>query len=252
MASRLGLPFVWEVNNEGIVSHAVGTNHASGENYQLAVRFILEGKRRLFLELNPENIPLETTLRLVSYRWNHIFEHLTPQEASTFVRINRTTVENLRERSILLYQCEILQRLYPGCVPLEGTLVQIAGEKEIPIHELETVEENAQAALCGLAYYPQFIRRNVKAAPRRLSIAQAMKSLGSAYAKGSETEIADLAEGYTYQDEQQRERDRRLAQRSFPLLTEPSVIALGAMHFLEPGNVLDWYRKSGLKVQRVQ
>lgn len=236
------LPYVWELNKGGIVSHAVGTMHVARNVFEQDAARILSGKKQLLLEINPyEMAPYQKELVETG------FEGITDKEREDLMRMLGISMEELQKVDPGMLQSYLFNPNAPHEFPaVDYTLLTKAQQSNLSIISLETPQEK-------LNYF-----RNTKplekiVKPTRgkpelfelipLLLRQGLEIAMNAYERGELSLIGcpDIS------------RNRIMVERSLTHLDQPSAIGIGVYHFLlEPASTLAYYEEKGIKVTRVQ
>jgi len=261
------LPFVWELDTAGIVSHAIGTFHITDTDYSEAIESYLKGKNHCLVEMNlfdselrKELISLIPTLPKIK---DYAPEVPLPQQE----RIARSVHKPYQElMNTTLIEFSSLATDIPGvALPVQKgidiLLMSASMSHGAAIVSLETVAEQMNA-------FKRILDENARKIPLFLAnpetyvaaVVGDFKNRTAAYASGDILRVRQLKDmsGQTLDQiteshpEITGERNRRMTDLSLPYLQQPSIVAVGVAHFLCEPTMLTMYEEKGIKVKRVQ
>ncbi len=245
------LPFVWELNNKGITSHAIGTHHfiPNAMDYAADAAKYLQEKTYLLTE-TPENEPCPTEIvaRASALTLAASLDQLTEQEQTECARILNTPLTDLRKTTLLDFNGALYaQSGYQELQPLEGILSAIAKLLNIENRGLETFQEQLEVVEKMAKNYTPFLRSIIEDERKQPGCIKsyAKKDIDSFI--NSNGDFAKPVNPDIF-----KARNHIMIERSMPYLSRPSAIAVGAMHFLEEPSLISLYQEKGIKVKRVQ
>jgi len=136
---KMKLPFVWELDSQGVVSHCIATHHQLPKTYLLEysedIRKILQGKKQALLEV--ERFP-ESTLLIASKR---PLPAGAEYDCTTYNSLQRMAQDHQR-------------RLHENADGIDGLIEAIAFSLSIAVEGLHTKEEH-EGYLKALTNPPQ-------------------------------------------------------------------------------------------------
>jgi len=136
---------------------------------------------------------------------------------------------------------------------LDVTLMQLAQAK--PRHSLETLEEQLGVIETIKDLTPEQHAQALRKLIESSGSADNDKALSDAYKNGDAerlldcldmTAIGQVKEQFMYS------RNRQMAARALKHLGKPSIIATGTYHLIGEKSVLEYLRKEGVKIERIQ
>jgi len=261
------LPFVWELERDGVTSYAIGTMHYSDINYRSALDDLLQNADQLLVELNPLALTDEDKQKLVAlgpilqaHTYKDMLSFLTPQERRELATTNQLTESELEEATL----SSILTKGLAGAglkpeYSLDNQLIASAFRQDKPIIGLETTDEQVATFTTMTSTSPEETAagfRRALAAHKELdphnqyTFLQLQTKL---YNEGSSQLSDKLGVSWTpvLYDFMTNTRNALMAERSLPHLDKPSIVAVGVGHFLCEPTMLSMYKEKGINVKRV-
>ena len=245
------LPFVWELNYKGVISHAVGTHHylPNIESYVADSCRHLQGKSHLLTETTEDQPwPEEVQKQFLAFTLS--LEKLTVPEQEELARAIEAPLSVLRECPAIKFRDLLYKHSgYDRLDPLDGLLHFVAKNQfGMQSYPLETVEEklaiykNVDMSL-GLLRMLEEERRNPGYLKR-----QAREEI-DLFIQGKLPNDENTPPEYTVINEK---RNQIMVTSSLPYLSEPSAIGVGATHFVQKPTMLELWQNEGIKVERIQ
>ncbi len=234
------LPFVWELDKDGVISYAIGTIHVALNEFEEDVAEKIQGKKRLLPEINHHEMS--------PYHEEFIqalFKPFTLNEKNTILDMLGLSLDELRSLPPGLFHSYLYNPAAPEEFPsVDYVLRRKAEQNDLEIISLETPQEKMQNL-----HTSNFLEKIL--APARenpdifgylpLLLRQSMSREMERYQRGElQPTHSDLA------------RNQRMAERSVEYLDQPSVVGVGASHFLAEPSLLSLYQEKGITVKRVQ
>ncbi len=234
------LPYVWELDKDGVISYAIGTIHVALNEYEDDVTEKLRGKKRLLPEINHHEMS----------KYHHEFIHalfkpFAPEEKNMIVEMLGISLDELRALPPGLFHSYLYDPAAPEEFPsVDYVLRTKAEQNNLEIISLETPQEKLQNL-----HARNFLEKILAPARKNpdlfgclpLFLRQSMSREMERYQRGELRPVhSDLA------------RNRRMAERSLSYLDQPSVVGIGASHFLAEPSLLSLYQEKGIKVKRIQ
>src|SRR3989344_7271486 len=133
------LPFIWELNADGTISHAVGTFHLAPDIYRESARELLSDKKVLFLERDITSLTEEVDIGdiITKYKTGEVLQYLTDEEKAACAELMKIPLNNLYE----LPYAEAIVKMYLPYI--EGDIMSVdmalaieAKQKDISISGL--------------------------------------------------------------------------------------------------------------------
>jgi len=230
--ANMKLPFVWELEYTGVVSHAAGTLHYAFPIY-----------------------PRESFTPLVIDKSMTLTEIVFPSSTLAYSPFTQEKI------------CEIIEllRKIPNRAPLteqerteitklinhhqfiDVAIMQASREQETPVRELETDSEHDS---------PYLNQHSRTYSPEETF---AMKFMYTGGHTNYFTDVVNEGRVLTRRNftplqwKNYCNRNKVMAERAVPYLREaPTLVAVGLGHYLGPGNILERWEKEGVKVRRIQ
>ena len=244
------LPFVWELDNKGVVSHAIGTYHVTENCYKEDANQRLRGKSNLLVEIRAEDVPIQTRTLISRIKLSEGIEKLTQPEQKELVSyIPGSSLEELKDLPTACFT-EYLMHLagFRNLVSLEETFLDVALKKDMPVNSLEIAYIDRLVA--KIRNNTDELRQAIKFGQKCGSIPQSMREMYLAYQAGNEKRMEQLAE--KHMEKLDLERNENMTEKSLPHLQRPSIVAVGVAHFLFEPSMLTLYRQKGIEVKRIQ
>lgn len=249
------LPFVWEILFEGVLSHAVGTSHIVPDVYEESAKQVMYGKEKLLLELDPFNSFPEHALRKIrNFKMDPLLQKLTMPEREEYAGHLGLSLDELYDMHPLSLTSRQFSRLgITNQTALDVTLLKAAIASDIPVHCVDTVENQMNLLERMLDGYHEQVLHFLKAARKTpQDPLKPMRNFIDAYLEGDEVKLLSNLEDHWPDFKDIEGRDKMMADKSEEHLQVPCVIGLGLAHFIVRGSILDEYKKKGIVVKRVQ
>ncbi len=224
MAEQRKLPFVWELDNKGIISHAIATRHSAPDIYREDIRKYCAGKKHVLTE---------------SYDYDSLLESIDLREmVYKMLSGLKNEPRNFRQYIELKQMAETIQAL-------DHIIQETADEMKITNVGLETPEEQTET---GKIY------------DKAGEILGFSDDVIDAYENGSTQAMMQLMNEKTTQlknkltkeeFEKHMKRNATMAERSLPYMKAPTLIAAGTYHFFQTPTILDFYKEKGIKIKKI-
>ncbi len=242
------LPFVWELNNEGVISHAVGSIHCVENIYSQNAKKLLEGKKHLLTEARTEDATIQEQLDIGNIKLGSSIEKLTQKEKSDLEYYTDTPLETLIELPVGVIPAYLLQRSgYRNLTSMEQIFEDASHVRPKALEKIDFKIATDQLKDCT-----ESLRTLIAVVPpTRGSAIQFFQTLYTAYKEGNAQKIARLSE---LDDEKEltQERNKTMVNNSLAYIKQPSIVLAGAAHFVCEPSMLTLYQEKGIKVKRVQ
>ncbi len=243
------LPFVWELNNEGIISHAVGSIHCVENIYAQDAKRLLDGKKHLLTEARTEDATVLEQLEICHIKLGSSIEKLTQKEKSDLEYYTDTPLETLRELPAGAFPVYLIQRAgYHNLTSMEQIFEDVS---RVPPKSLEKAD--FKLASEQLKDCTESIRTLIAVVPpTRGSAIQFFQNLYTAYKKGDAQKIARFSELDDKKEDRTQERNKTMVDNSLAYIQQPSIVLAGTTHFVCEPSMLTMYQEKGITVKRVQ
>lgn len=253
------LPFVWEIDNSGIISYLVGTDHFAQDVYKKDAEKRLNGIEQVLFEviITDENkAEFEKSIDesgLMEVMAGPYIEQLTRQEQEKISRIIEIPIMLLRNEPLFLLKKYLLNKYSPlNYKAVDVTIRETAQEKNTKIYPLETFQEQLTTLKLdceqkGLEDLKQLIRivQDFK------NLNNYYKTIKHAYAHGDTETIKKMLTKEKISKKTGSDRNITMATRSIPYLQQPTMIAVGAAHCIIEPTMQDVYESNGIKTKRI-
>jgi len=241
------LPFVWELDYDGVISNTIGTMHAVRNIFGDDITAKLDGKTNLLLECTPDAMASHGQAIL-----DILFENYNDSERNTFLNAFGTDYDTLRQLNPAhLYSCLFNPTNYRDYPAVDFVCYEKARSNNIQIIGLETPQEKLDwlrqsqlASMFKLAR--QDLQKACQVIPGLMRFG--LELLMNAYENGHES----LPFGRPQDTADSSQRNQKMVERSLTYLHQPSVVAVGLDHFIAAPTIIDLYQEKGIKVKRVQ
>lgn len=249
------LPFVWELDNKGTVSYAIGTSHIVPTSYKSEAKKYISRAKNLCVELDIRKGKTQSEIdNILSRKYGEILDLLATDEQEEISRRLNMPLEKLRalpRAALPIIYYERAGYTAKNCVDLE--LITSAEENKIPIIELETTELQARAFKESMNAEKEKTISLVRKQLAKSAEYNPVKELIDAYMRGDES---TLTSQFNEQNEGQLDvhvrRNEGLAANSLPYLEQPSTVAVGVAHFIMEPSILTLYKEHGIKIKRIK
>jgi len=214
------LPFVWELNNDGIISHAIGTIHKPiGHLYKEDIQKYVKGKKYGLFELTKE------ACDIINQKQNELLEMVNEGKIEETYNIIETS-----NKISHIWGLEIDDIIENEC-----------NKQKIKKHSMDDPEL--------IKYHKIYLK--LKQPPGT--------NLQTAYLEKDEETIKKIIEAYQQNinelTEEEKDytirRDQKIFQRSMEYLNEPCIIAAGFSHLMTNPSILELYKEKGIQVKRI-
>lgn len=251
MTDQLKLPYVWELDKDGVISHAIGTHHylPNIESYVADSFKYLQGKTHLLTETT-EDQPWPEELQKQFLAIPLSLEKLAVPEQEELARAIEVPLSVLRECPALKFRDLLYQHSgYDRLDPLDSLLYAVAkntfGMQSYPLENVEeklAIYKNVDMSL-GLRQMlaeerkkPGYLKRHAR---EEIDL----------FIQGKLTNTENTLPEYTVINEK---RNQTMTTGSIQYLSEPSAIGVGVIHFIQEPSMLTMYREKGIGVKRIQ
>lgn len=244
------LPFVWELNNHGVISYAIGTMHVMKNQYAEECERYLSHAPQLLLERTFDDSKKDP--QLIDIPFSDIVA------AAKTLDIDINTFMKIPPELQLGYL--FVGKNYRQYAGVDLTLSKKAAG--LPRYSLETPEERREAAsyMNIPGKIKQFIDADQKNPGDGKKLFAAFKFgfdiMMDLYEQASlpKMELFMLARKDWQTPElraNMKKRNRTMVARAMPHLEKPSVFAVGCAHFLLEESVLEHFERQGIKTELV-
>jgi len=258
------LPFVWELDYDGVVSYAIGVNHRVPADFtEDAERYVSKAQHVLFesADLTPEMICEFNSAKAAEY-----IDRLTAEEQRKFEELFALPIKEAREESLLTLFSIVLLKSYSSddsskLTSVDDTILGAAKKRNISTSPLETTEENITLMSTLLRGFGDGLSKIIRTAdPGFNNHIATEKKVTEAYLRGDEEGLRKAEEptGSTMEEyciknpEINEKRNIIMVERSMPYLAKPSIVAVGVAHYVCESSMLTVYKEKGIKNKRVQ
>jgi len=265
------LPFVWELDYNGVKSLLVGTRHFAPNCFGDDVQRRVESVNTVLTEIgDPDLINYDDVAKQLSnlVRIADIFDCLSIKEkesCSTLLGITEEThYEKLCSVSlsgslrkvallpVLFVEIHLHKKAHPYFTSLEDQFTRIAKNKSIPVKALETVAEQLSVLEHSsfdeqVVYFKTFLAKcktfeEWKKAHEKYIRAYVFGDSEYIKIRCSELPGVDI----------HIKRNYNLATRSLPYLNSPTIVAVGAAHCILEPSMIKVYEQQGVKTKRIE
>jgi len=260
------LPFVWEIEYQGEISHLVGTWHRYPADFRDSFANLLCGKRQAAMEFAPHEYEENRMLFRQSEEYTAAvcIDSLTENEQQALAEVSGKTAETMRKMPLYhLYNLVNEQAAAQAGMPIRKMdidLYKIAAENKILVHSLESPQDLAAAMVVLIPQIEEQVRWMARNPANDTAVLE-LQDLVSAYTQGDAAKCLSLRIAYLDQTMQEycaahpelvAERNKKMVRHGLDLLAAPTLIAVGLTHAIaEPGSMVSLYRDAGAKVERV-
>lgn len=258
------LPFVWELNNNGVISHAIGTLHYCPVDFTEQIKTLIDGKSTAMTEAGTQNYSearkIISQISAAPYLAELSYKH--QQKISRMLA--PITFEMLRKLPLFNIYGLVQQKSAPDTQMASGideTIKNLAQKAQVTIHPIETSDE-------GLAQGKYMVTRFGE------NLGEWLNWEDEQFSQGKKTAIL-FSEGYLSGDEKRllatpvtlgqtleqylkknpemgMGRHKHMAENTMPYLTSPTIIGIGVAHLIAETTVLDFYQNKGIKIERIK
>jgi len=247
MSEQKKLPFVWELNYNGVISHAIGSIHAFPftEKYVKSIANYVLDKECVMMEYARTGFPIRKAKKIMNIKAKETLEKLTSHEKNKVSKKLETSIRSLKKWTIDRVFGELYDRSCPHKSSIDGLDTPIywfAFTFKIPRVSLETVAERYKSFI-----NPDHSRELKQIINYRKGPEKFYTDLFQAYIDGKIKQLNEFA----FDEDNLTERNKIMVERSIPLLEKPSLVAVGAVHFTKGPSMLTMYKEKGIDVKRV-
>ncbi len=255
MANPPQLPFVWELSLDGVVSHAVGAIHVSIHDYQDQCRQLLKDKNALLVEYNFRDKP-PNLQKIMSHTLDAYFSSISPLDQTFLAEtIMGESLQVVGRRNPLWASMRLFRKAgaHFDQKGIDSVFLDIASEQGIPALSLETRETQEEYLLKMFEKTPSYLQWLITI--ERTTPGASLdfyRNFVGAYFSGDETKVWEFtAKSPSFDKKIHTQRNQAMAQNSFPMLSKPSLLTVGAAHVVGEHSMLDFYKEQGVAVTRI-
>lgn len=208
------LPFVWQINNKGVVSHAVGIAHAVPDVFQADINRLLFGKKKVLTEV-------------------------TQPEASELKIYRERQARGAQETNF-----DPCHAIYGTALAMGIPVYGLEAEEEHEEYGKIIQQVDARLSNADRSTFNRVVE----------GLRRAYVNRDETTYQALNEQFFRINRKYSTTDEREKLTGRHpiMAERSLEHLEEPSLISVGLEHLQEDLSMLDVYRDKGIKVERVQ
>ncbi len=257
------LPFVWELDYQGVQSHLVGTMHflpnwSSVPDFKPAADELLRGKEHFLQELYLPEIDIVNKIRIMSavsgQKFGDYLGTFGEEEKLLLAKTLGVTPSDLEKRPTMMLTAYLLQAAKISPVDgVEEILQHSAEKKDIKIASLETVDEQIACMKEVMDGTSEAFRNIIDKEKRQPGFFKGYyPKVFESYLSGNEEDLLfSGSQIYERTPPSMIQRNRNMVQRSLSYLVEPTVVAVGAFHCLGEDSMINFYRENDVTVRRV-
>ncbi|MBI4140814.1 TraB/GumN family protein [Candidatus Woesearchaeota archaeon] len=257
------LPFVWQLDCEGVKSYLVGTSHHAPNCFKRDATNRLNGIEQLIVECVLPSVDEAgdgyDKMQQVSAPCESLICLLSDGEQETLAKIAHVHVSVLKELpSIGLVPYLLVANANPYFESVDQVFHDVADERGIPVNGLETVDEQIISIQNTASSQEDNIlplRKILLLNKKYHNLRAWLEKLGEAYVTGDTSKLREfICVDSLLQSEEKLilDRNQRLAERSIPYLTKPSLVAVGVGHCILEPSMQTLYEQRGIKVKQIE
>ncbi len=246
------LPFVWELEYNGVVSHLVGTLHYAPKVFSRAAKKLLANKKTLLVECVGSSKPF-----LDKVRPSRVFALFTAEEQEELAKRLERPISRIRDlnysrvENILFGQA--LKESNLPFEPIDTGLFERAINDGLNVLGLESPNEQKKFIMENAehdAFRTLYVIREELKSPG--FIKKVYHNILRAYMRGDAAELLAARREVEIDYIDSTWRNKNMVKRSLPYLgCSKSVVVVGASHLIEGETMIDMYREKGSRVARV-
>ncbi len=258
------LPFVWELDNKGVISHAIGTHHYCPFDFTEQVKPFVNGKNAVITETGIADFA-EARKRVSDIAAKTYTDRLSPKHQQKISRmLAPITLEMLRELPLVNIYGLFGQKSVPDTqikFGIDATIERFAQTANVPIHSIETFDEGVGYCRYIVTRFGEQLGEWLEWEDEQFSHGKrTAKLMVEAYLSGDEKRMRTTPStlGQTLDQYLKKNpelgtmRHKPIAERTIPYLTSPALVGVGVAHFITELSVLDFYKEKGITVKRIQ
>lgn len=256
------LPFVWELDYNGIKSYLVGTNHRAPNCFKDDIEERLKRASQLVVEC--EVFSMKEEYAKAKEKLNarasceSIVDMLDEDEQQELAKIAQLPGYIVKKMLSGGRVPSLLQANVPPYFKgVDQVFYDAADARKMPVYGLETINEHAGAAENAVLTKEDCVNELKKIILRNRkygSLRRWIEKIGEAYVAADADKVGEFLFGDSLLPSEVRlvvGRNERLTERSIQYLQTPSVVAVGIGHLIIEPSMLRLYEQKGIKVKRV-
>ncbi|MBI4141379.1 TraB/GumN family protein [Candidatus Woesearchaeota archaeon] len=253
------LPFVRQLDYKGIKSYLVGTNHCSPNCFNDDIEKRLKNVEQLVVECAlssaEEAGDYTDKMHKNSSSCKSLFDLLDKDEQEALEKIARVPLLVMKEMpSLGLVPYLLFENAHPYFESVDQIFHNVADKKKIPVYGLETTDEQI-IAVKDAGDSIQALRHVLSLDKKYGSLRAWIQKTGEVYVRGDADKLRKFTSSDSLMPSEDKfiaRRNQRLAERSIPYLTKPSLVAVGVGHCILEPSMQTLYKQRGIKVKLVE
>src|SRR3989338_2014235 len=236
------LPFVWELEKDGVTSYSLGTYHFLSVDFSREISTLIAKVKKVAVEFNAgEPGAMEQFRSLCAARliWRPEFLRIIEQVLYRGIRAS-PNVDHLHAFSSF-----VVKETYKEPQFLDAKVEEEARRQDKVVHGLGDAYEHAERYAHAQA---DFQRRVLDALSRKGDIVEEMKNelrkSETDYLSGDEARVITDKDREIGRIPAMQRMNEEIAFRSLVLLKDPTLVAVGVGHYLGESSVLKTYEKN--------